>query len=221
MIFINFKSYSQGTGEKALDLVRVLEEASTDAQIKIIPVLQASDIKEAVMNTKLEVWGQHVDPYEPGAHTGSTLAEALREDGAMGTFLNHSEHKFPSFDELAKAHERCIEVDLKTLIFAADLEELKQIASLNPNYLSYEPPELVGSSETSVSEAQPEIVEEAVKIARNAGIPLIIGAGIKSDKDISVGLELGAIGFAVASSIVKAEDQRAAIDRLLQGYTKI
>jgi len=221
MIFVNFKSYEQGSGANALHLISVLEKASQESQIKIVPVLQAADIREATMSTKLEIWGQHVDPVGYGAHTGSTIAESLKEDGAMGSFLNHSEHKFASFEDLATAHERCVEVDLKTLIFAADMEELKQVASLNPNYISYEPPELVGSTETSVSEAEPRVIEEASELARKAGIPLIVGAGIKSSEDIHTGLALGAIGFAIASSIVKADDPKSVIDELLGGYTKI
>lgn len=221
MIFVNFKSYEHGTGAEALELISVLEKVSVESQIKIIPVLQSSDIKEASVLTKLAIWTQHVDHYEFGAHTGSILPEAVKEDGAMGTFLNHSERKFKNFDDLAMAHERAREVELKTLIFAADIEELKKVTSLNPSYVSYEPPELVGSTDVSVSEAKPEVIAEAVKISRNAGIPLIVGAGIKSEKDIRVGLELGAIGFAVASSIVKSDDPEKSIKELIQGYLEI
>jgi triosephosphate isomerase len=66
---------------------------------------------------------------EFGAHTGFTLPEAVFEDGAMGTFLNHSEHKFESFEKLKEAHDRARKVGLKTLVFAADLSELKKILS--------------------------------------------------------------------------------------------
>lgn len=218
MIFVNFKTYEQGTGERALDLVRILENASEESQIKIIPVLQAADLKEASLMTKLEIWAQHTDPVEFGAHTGSTLAEALKEDGAMGVFLNHSEHKFNDFESLKAAHEHAKSIGLKTLIFAGDLEELKKVLTLEPDFASYEPPELVGSTTTSVSEAKPEVVKEAVEICREARIPLIVGAGIKSEKDILVGLELGALGFAVASDIVKAEHPEERIKELLKGF---
>lgn len=221
MLFINFKSYEQGTGSEALELISELERVSSETQIKIIPVVQAADIKESVLTSKLEIWAQHVDAVDFGAHTGSTIAEAVKEDGAYGTFLNHSEHKFKSFEELSKAHDHAKQVELKTLIFAGDIEELKHVVSLNPDFVSYEPPELVGSKDTSVSEAKPEIVEEAAKIARNAGIPLIVGAGIKSEEDVRVGLDLGAIGFAVASSIVKSDDPEASLKELIQGYTEI
>ena len=218
MIFVNYKTYEEGTGQKAVDLTRILESVAHETQIKIIPVVQASDVKEAVSSTTLEVWTQKVDPVEFGAHTGSIVPEAVLEDGAVGTFLNHSESRPATFDELAKTSDRAKSAGLKTLIFAKDIEELKNITSLSPNYLAYEPPELVGSSTMSVSTAKPEVIKEAAEIAKLAGIPLIVGAGIRSAEDIRKSLELGAVGFAVSSSILKAEDPRREILELTEGF---
>lgn len=218
MIFVNYKAYEQGTGERAVALTKILESVAHETQIKIIPVVQASDVREIVSSTKLEVWVQKVDAVEFGAHTGAIVPEAVMEDGAIGTFLNHSESRFPSFDELAQASDRAKSAGLKTLIFAKDIEELKNITSLSPNYLSYEPPELVGNSTISVSTAKPEIIKEAAEIAKLASIPLIVGAGIKSQEDIRKSLEFGAVGFAVASSILLAEDPRSVILELTEGF---
>ena len=218
MIFINFKTYEQGSGASTLSLIKVLEEVANDTQIKIIPVVQAADVKEAVQISKLEIWTQHIDPVEYGAHTGSILPEAVFEDGAVGTFLNHSERKFKDFNELKSAHERAVGVGLKTLIFAGDIDELKKIVALNPTYASYEPPELVGSETTSVAQEKPEVIAEAVNIARESNLPLIVGAGIKSQEDIRKSLELGASGFAIASNIVKAADPRKELLSLIEGF---
>ncbi len=217
MIFVNYKTYKEGTGQAAVALTKILEEVAHEAQIKIIPVVQATDIKEVIAATTLEVWTQKIDPYEPGAHTGSVLAEAVMEDGAIGTFLNHSESKFINFEDLAKASDRAKAVGLKTLIFAADTKELKDIASLTPTYLSYEPPELVGSTTDSVA-SRPEVIKEASEIAKMAAIPLIVGAGVKSAQDVRKCLEQGAVGIAVASSILKAEDPKKEIMDLIEGF---
>lgn len=218
MIFVNFKTYPAGTGIEALKLVKVLEEVGHENQLKIIPVLQSTDIKEASIATTLEIWSQHVDPVEPGAHTGFILPEAVLEDGAMGTFLNHSEHKFREFEDLKKANERAQSVGLKTLIFTDGIEELKKVVNLKPNFVSYEPPELVGSATTSVSSAHPEVISEAATISHGFGIPLIVGAGIHSMEDVRKSLELGAVGIAVASDIVKAEDPKKEITDLVEGF---
>ena len=218
MIFVNFKTYERGSGKSALELVSVLEGVAHESGVRIIPVVQASDIKEIVLATKLEVWTQHIDAVEFGAHTGSILAEAVFEVGATGTFLNHSEHRFDNFDDLKKAHERSKEVGLKTLIFAANLDELKHILELAPNYASYEPPELVGSKTTSVAKEKPEVISQAVTLARAKGIPLIVGAGIKSMEDVQKSVELGAAGVAVASSVVVSENPRQEIMELIEGF---
>lgn len=219
MIFVNFKTYSQGTGAEALGLVSVLEDIAHLTQIKIIPVVQAADVKEVVLTSKLEIWVQHIDPVEFGAHTGYVLPEAVLEDGATGTFLNHSEHKFENFEDLVSANARAKEAGLKTLVFAGELNELKKIIQLNPTYVAYEPPELVGSKTTSVARAKPDVIAKAADITDSFGIPLIVGAGIKSQEDVKKSLELGAVGVAVASDIVVSKDPKKEILDLVQGFT--
>jgi len=218
VIFVNFKTYEQGTGEDAIQLVNILEEIARETQIKIIPVVQTSDIKEVVSSSKLEIWVQNIDPIDYGAHTGSVLPEAVFEDGAIGTFLNHSEHKFENFDELEIANKRAQEIGLKTLIFASDLEEVKKVVKLKPTFVSYEPPELVGSKTTSVAKEKPGVVSDAVEITRKHDLPLIVGAGIKSVEDVRKSLELGAVGVAVASDIVTAKDPRKETLKLIEGF---
>jgi triosephosphate isomerase (TIM) len=218
MIFVNFKTYKQGTGVEAILLEKILAEISFLAGVKIVPVVQAADVKEAVQNSKLEIWTQHVDPVEYGAHTGYIIPEAVAQDGARGTFLNHSEHKFANFTDLSKAVQRAKQARLETLIFASDLKELESVIILSPDYVAYEPPELVGSSTSSVATEKPEVIFQASEVAKRAGKKLIVGAGIKSKEDIKRSLELGAYGFAIASSIVTAKDPKTELLSLLEGY---
>lgn len=112
MIFVNFKTFEQGSGQSALSLVKILEEVSTETNIAVIPVVQILDAELVVNSTRLKVWLQHVDPISYGAHTGWTLPEEAVRVGVKGVFLNHSEHKFDSFEILTKATARCREVDL-------------------------------------------------------------------------------------------------------------
>ncbi len=196
MIFLNFKTYKSGTGEEAISMAKIVEEVSHDTGIKIISVVQPMDIREAVLDISTEVWSQKVDAVEFGAHTGSILPEAVIDDGAIGTFLNHSENIFLDFDTLAKAHDRAREVGLKTLIFAKDIDELTKVTSLNPDFISYEPPALIGSRDVSVATAEPEIISMASEVSKKTGIPLIVGAGVHAATDVKKCLELGAVGIA-------------------------
>jgi triosephosphate isomerase len=218
MIFVNYKAYEEGTGQKAIALTKVLEEVAHETQVKIIPVVQTLDAEMVIASTTLEVWVQHVDPIAYGAHTGWTMPSEAAKIGVSGVFLNHSEHKFDNFDNLYAANERALSANLKTLIFAGNLDELKKITELSPTYVAYEPPELVGSITTSVARAQPEIISQAAEIARGAGLPLIVGAGIHSMDDVKRSLELGAVGVAVATDIVKAVDPKKELFDLVEGF---
>jgi len=218
MIFINLKTYEAGTASQALQLIQLFETAAHQTGIKVIPVVQSSDIYEAVRISKLEIWAQSIDPYQFGAHTGATLPEAVFEDGAAGTFLNHSEHRFSSFADLKLAHQHAQQVGLKTLIFAANLAELKKVLALNPTFVSYEPPELVGSKRTSVAAAKPDTIAKATALSKEKGIPLIVGAGIKSQQDVTKSLELGAVGVAVASDVVAAKHPQQELLDLMEGF---
>jgi len=220
MIFVNYKTYAESTGENALKLTRILEEASKSFGIIVIPVPQAVDLAKVVNSTSLPVWTQHVDPIQYSAHTGWVLPEDVVAAGAKGTFLNHSEHKFLNFEELKQAVVRAKEVGLKTLVFAKDIQELRTILELRPDYVAYEPPELIGSKEKSVASEKSEIISQAFEICKNYGIPLIVGAGVHQKEDVVKSLELGAVGVAVATDIVKALDPKKEIEDLLAGFKK-
>lgn len=220
MIFVNFKTYEQGTGKNALGLISILDQVAQSTQKKIIPVVQAADIKEAHESSKLEIWTQKIDPVEYGAHTGSIIAEAVFEDGAAGTFLNHSENKL-SIEQIKKGVERAHQAGLKTLVFAADTAELESVLRVQPTFVSLEPPELVGSKTTSVAKEKPEVIAQAVVLSRQKGIPLIVGAGIKSSEDVKKSIELGATGVAVASDIVASSDPKQAIEELILGFEQV
>lgn len=218
MIFINYKTYQEATGQAAITLTKILEEVAHTSQVKIIPAVQIIDAEMVVAGTTLEVWIQHVDPITYGAHTGWTVPSEAAKIGISGVFLNHSEHKFDNFDNLYAANEKAMAANLKTLIFATDIEELKKVCELAPTYVAYEPAELVGSTTTSVAQAKPEIIAQAGEIARSFGLPLIVGAGINSMGDVKRSIELGAVGVAVATDIVKAQDPRGELLDLVAGF---
>ncbi len=218
MIFVNYKAFEEASGEKALSLTKILEEVAHETQVKIIPVVQILDAEKVIASTTLEVWIQHVDPISFGAHTGWTLPEEAAKVGISGVFLNHSEHKFDNFDNLSTANQKALSANLKTLIFATDITEFKRICSLAPTYVAYEPAELVGSTTTSVAQAKPETILEASGIAKSFGLPLIVGAGIHMMNDVKKSLELGAVGVAVATDVVKAADPKSELLDLVGGF---
>ena len=81
------------------------------------------------------------------------------------------------------------------------------VAVMRPDIVSFEPPELIGTG-IPVSKAQPEVVNNTVKLVRkiNPDATILCGAGISQSEDVSVALKLGTQGVLVASGIVKAKD---------------
>jgi triosephosphate isomerase len=204
VIIINFKTYKPGKG--AVKLAKIIERFDK----RIIIGVQASNIKEIVKATKLRVYSQHVDFYRPGRHTGFIIPEAVKKDGAKGTFLNHSEHKL-NLKTLKKTMKRCKQVGLKTAVFAASLKEAKRIKRLKPDYLIIEPPELV-AGKISVSKAKPELIKN---IARKLRYPFLVGAGIHNNQDVKIAMKLGAKGIAVSSAITKAKNPGEKLKEML------
>jgi len=218
MIFVNFKTYKEGSGENAAALVDILSEVSIQTSLKIIPVVQAIDLQLIIAETNLEVWVQHVDPVDFGPNTGWILPARISKIGAKGVFLNHSEHKFEDLSQLGKTIEISKKNGLSTCVFGSTLEELEKILRFSPSFAAYEPPEFIGSTTTSVAQAQPKIISQASEISKSYHIPLIVGAGIHSQKDVRKSLELGAIGVAVATDIVCAKDPKKELLDLTEGF---
>jgi len=204
IIVVNFKTYKQG--KNAIKLAKAVEKIKKD----IIIGVQASDIYEISKATHLKIYSQHVDYEKKGKSTGFVLPEAIKKDGAAGSFLNHSEHKL-KFDILKKTLERCKEVGLKTVVFASSLKEAIKIEKLRPDYLIYEPPELVGGKK-SVSKEKPEIIK---KISKKIKMKFLVGAGIHKKEDVIIALKLGASGFAVSSAIANAKNPEKKLKQLI------
>lgn len=208
MIIINFKAYSEALGYKAREISKKCVEASERTDAKVVSVPQTQDIR--VCNG--DVFAQHVDPVEPGSHTGSNLAEGLKDSGVSGTLLNHSEKRIEK-EKIAEAVERCRDLDLTTVVCAQSPEECGELSKLDPDYVAFEPPELIGG-DTSVSSAEPELIEEAVE---KSEVEVLTGAGIKSREDVEKSVELGCKGVLVASGVVKSENQLEEIIELCEG----
>lgn len=213
MIFVNFKTYIESSGEEAMALAREINELAKKTGVEIISCPQTVDLQN-VSGVGGKVFAQHVDAGERGRMTGWFLPEIAKEAGASGTILNHSEHKL-HFDDLEHAVADTKKAGLKILICAKDLEEVKKVANLNPDFIGYEPPELIASRDTSVARAKPEVIK---KVVDAVDIPIIVGAGIKDAEDVSVSLGLGAKGVLVASAVVKSTDRSSKLMELAKNF---
>jgi len=214
MVFVNFKTYKEGTGKEAVKLAKICQEVSQKTSLKIIPLVQAVDIFR-LASLGFEIWAQHLDDINFGPNTGQILPQAILAAGARGTILNHSENRLPT-PVIGSILNRCRRLELKTLVCSESIEEAKEIAEFKPNFLAYEPSEFIGSRTTSVSTVKPEVIRDFIKEIKK--IPVLVGAGVHSKKDVEVALKLGAKGILVATDVVLAKDPKKELTDLAEGF---
>jgi triosephosphate isomerase len=207
-VLVNLKAYSCDP----VSVARAATAVDTEATVALAP--QTTHLR-AVAETDVRTWAQHVDPTEHGSHTGHVLAEAVADTGATGTLLNHSERRLQlgSIDDALGAADRA---GLDTVVCANNPDQVATVTALGPGAVAVEPPGLIGT-DTSVSQANPETVRDAVEAARavDPSVPVYCGAGISSGADIAAARELGADGVLLASGVAKARDPAAALADLL------
>ncbi len=216
-IVLNFKTYPEILGKKGWELAKRFAAVEDDTGASIVLAPPMSDLAHIAKLVHIPVVGQHVDALEPGQTTGWTPPEALLEAGAAGTLINHSERKV-AWEEMAKVIPRCRQLGLEVIACADEPSEAETLAKLSPEYIAIEPPELIGG-DVSVTTARPEVVSDSVDriLAVNPRVRVLCGAGVKTRKDVSKALELGASGVLVASGVVKAKDPEKALRDLVKG----
>lgn len=206
LIIINFKSYLEATGRNAVELAKLAEKVSMETNVSIGVAPQFTDITSISSAVRIPVFAQHIDPIEPGSYTGRVLADAVKEAGAIGTLINHSERPM-SISEIQKAIQIARGKDLISVVCASNQMVSGAVATFNPDIVAVEPPELIGTG-MPVSRVQPEVVLNTVKVVKdtNPGIIVLCGAGICSGDDVAAALRLKTQGVLLSSAVVKAKD---------------
>ena len=206
IIIVNFKTYLEATGKRAIELAKQAEKASKETQTNIVLAPQFADINSVAQAVEIPVFAQHIDPIKPGSYTGHITVDSVKEAGAVGTLINHSEKQI-TLSEIDTVVKLAFEKELVSCVCTSNPSVSAAVAFLNPDIISIEPPELIGSG-IAVSKAKPEEVAETVQLIRkiNEKATILCGAGISHGEDVTVALKLKTQGVLVASAIVKAKD---------------
>jgi len=206
MIIVNFKTYSEATGRNAVELAKKAERVNDETSVYVGVAPQFADIAAVAKAVKIPVFAQHIDPIKPGSFTGHVLAESVKEAGAVGTLINHSEKQL-KLSDINETIAITREQELLSIVCANDPNVSAAVAALKPDIIAVEPPELIGTG-IPVSKAKPEVVTGTVRLVRevNSEVTILCGAGITRGEDVKAALKLGTQGVLVASGIVKAKD---------------
>lgn len=221
LILVNFKTYLEATGKKAVNLAKIAEKVSLETEVCIGLAPQFVDIVPIVSAVSIPVFAQHIDPIRSGSFTGHILAESVKEAGAVGTLINHSERRLRLTDVDATI-ARALEVKLVTVVCTGNAAVSAIAAELKPNIIAVEPPELIGTG-IPVAEAKPEVVKGSVRLVKriNPDVAVLCGAGLTKGEDVTAALRLGTEGVLVASGIVKAKDPYKVLLEFAEAMTKV
>ena len=124
ILIINLKEYDQVLGEKPIKFAEIAKKLSDKYKVSIVISPPAPLLNEVAKITPTV--SQHIDPFEPGAHTGALLAKEVKELGAIGSLINHSEKRIPH-EDIKKCVHLCKEYDLVSIVCAKDVEEAKEL----------------------------------------------------------------------------------------------
>ena len=218
LLVVNYKVYPTSFGSKGLQIAKAAEGVYRElgGNVLIIVAPPATEVRYLSERTEVPVFAQHADPVNLGASTGYLPMEILKDAGASGVILNHSEHKL-KLSEIEFNVEKARKLGLVTLVCADTPRAAGAVAMLNPNIIAVEPPELIGTG-IAVSKAKPEVITNTVKIIRqvNKEVIILTGAGISKAEDVRAAIKLGTTGVLVASAIMKAKDPAKVINEMAE-----
>ena len=211
IVILNYKTYLESTGENALNLAKSCEMVAEETGVNMMVAPQSGDIYRISQEVNIPVLAQHIDPIDAGGHTGSILPECVKEAGAVGTLINHSEQRMQLFN-IDAVVKKAFSLGMTSVVCTNNIETSTAAATLNPDFVAIEPPELIGSG-IPVSQAEPEIVEKTVEMIHNINpkVRVLCGAGISTGDDLKAAIELGSEGVLLASGIILADDPKKAL----------
>ena len=202
-LIINLKNYNEVSGENSLKIVEDAKKVCLLNRKNIIIAPPPSSIL-ALSKQGVPIISQHVDDSTIGATTGFIIPEILKSYGAVGSIINHSEHKI-EHSQIKNLVKRLRDLDMISIVCADDMDEVEAISRFSPDYLAIEPPELIGKG-IAVSKANPSIIKDSVGLVKqiSSTVRVLCGAGIVDKNDIEKALELGSEGILISSGVVKA-----------------
>jgi len=216
ILILNFKNYPESTGIHAMNLSKVAHDfASYHPDIHVIICPQTVDLELILEKNNplpnFQIWAQHVDFQMGEKNTGYLTAETLLQIGVTGSLLNHAEHKVEDIKKYTEIDDK-----LDLCLCVSDLVEskIKMMYSpdFSPKYIAYEPPNLIGGN-ISVSQSNGHDIEQIVDFFPKNSI--LVGAGVKTGKDVKKSIGLGAKGVLIASGFVFASSPMEFLEMLI------
>ena len=217
VIIVNLKTYERTRGAGALRIARELDQVAQETGVAFAVAPNAFDVRLIATGTSLPLLAQSVDAVPEGSHTGHLTPEAARDAGAVGSLVNHSEHRLRLAD-IEHVVDRLRGCDLDSVVCTNNATVSRAAAAVHPTFVAVEPPELIGG-DISVTTADPGVVSSSVDLVKSVApdVRVLCGAGVKTGTDVAKAIELGTDGVLLASGVALAQDVAAAARDLAAG----
>ena len=210
-LIINFKNYEEVSGDRAIKLADSARQVAENLQLEIVLAPPHPVLALLAKEIRIPVICQHVDDEKMGPSTGFIMPEIAKSYGAVGSLINHSEHRM-EMNSISRLVERLRKLDMVSIVCAQEPQEVVEISNLEPDFIAIEPPELIGSGR-AVSKENPAIITKSIEGAGSRS-SIICGAGISDKDDVSKAMDLGSQGILVASGVIKAASWEKKITEL-------
>ncbi|HVD20520.1 MAG TPA: triose-phosphate isomerase, partial [Nitrososphaera sp.] len=174
-LIINFKNYEEASADRAIKLAEAAREVAEKLRIEIVVAPPQPVLALIANRVHIPVICQHVDNEKMGPSTGFIVPEIVKSCGAIGSLINHSEHRIER-SSIASLVERMRKLGMASIVCAQEPSEVVEISTLQPDFIAIEPPELIGSGR-AVSKENPAIITKSIEAAGSRS-RVICGAGI-------------------------------------------
>ncbi len=216
-LIINFKNYEEVSADGAIRLGETARKVAEKIQVEIILAPPHPVLALIAKEIEIPVICQHVDDEKMGPSTGFTVPEIAKSYGAIGSLINHSEHRI-EMNSIASLVKRLRRLEMVSIVCAQEPQEVVEISTFEPDFIAIEPPELIGSGK-AVSKENPTVITKSIEGAGSRS-RIICGAGISDKEDVSKAMELGSQGILVASGVIKATSWDKKITELASGMKR-
>jgi triosephosphate isomerase len=216
-LIINFKNYEEISADGAIRLGETARKVAEKIQVEIILAPPHPVLALIAKEIEIPVICQHVDDEKMGPSTGFTVPEIAKSYGAIGSLINHSEHRI-EMNSIASLVKRLRRLGMVSIVCAQEPQEVIEISTFEPDFIAIEPPELIGSGK-AVSKENPTVITKSIEGAGSRS-RIICGAGISDKEDVSKAIELGSQGILVASGVIKATSWDKKITELASGMKR-
>ncbi len=216
-LIINFKNYEEVSANGAIRLAQTARQVAEKLQVEIILAPPHTVLALIAREIEIPVLCQHIDDEKMGPSTGFIVPEIAKSYGAIGSLINHSEHRI-EMNSIASLVKRLRRLGMVSIVCAQEAQEVVEISTFEPDFIAIEPPELIGSGK-AVSKENPTVITKSIEGAGSRS-KIICGAGISDKEDVSKAMELGSQGILVASGVIKATSWDKKITELASGMKR-